>query len=210
MIPLMSEEEFQELKANIAEHGVRDFVTFWKGQLVDGRHRVRAMQELGIDVACHSSELFDDDDPIAFTISVNLKRRNLTESQRKITASKLATLLQGDNQQTKEDVQNCTSSSTTQPLRRAMFRVLVEWENTGKRPGAECWQSDTRHKRPELVDAIRREWYREIGKEDLIFPWHDDYVLSCWVDLQNLERSEKQQMCDWLNIEVPEAWKASQ
>ncbi len=96
-----------------------------------------------------------------------------------------------------------------QPLRRAMFRVLVEWENSGKRPGAECWQSDTRHKRPELVDAIRRQWYREIGTDDLIFPWHDDYVLFCWVGLRKLGRSEKQQMCDWLNIEVPESWKAA-
>lgn len=115
LFPAMSEDDFQELKANIAEHGVRDFVTFWKGQLVDGRHRVRAMQELGIDVMCHASELFDDDDPFAFAISVNLKRRHLTTSQRAMIASRLATLRHGTNQfEEKEESQICHSSSATQ------------------------------------------------------------------------------------------------
>jgi ParB-like chromosome segregation protein Spo0J len=114
LFPSMSEEDFQELKANIAEHGVRDFVTFWQGQLVDGRHRVRAMQELGIDVACHSSELFDDDDPFAFAISVNLKRRHLTTSQRAMIASKLATLLHGTNQFDEKVDARIQASTTTQ------------------------------------------------------------------------------------------------
>ncbi len=113
LFPAMSEDDFQELKANIAEHGVRDFVTFWKGQLVDGRHRVRAMQELGIDVMCHASELFDDDDPFSFAISVNLKRRHLTTSQRAMIASRLATLRHGTNQfEEKVEVSNETSTET--------------------------------------------------------------------------------------------------
>jgi ParB-like chromosome segregation protein Spo0J len=114
LFPPMPEEDFQELKANIAEHGVRDFVTFWKGQLVDGRHRVRAMQELGIDVMCHSSELYDDDDPFSFAISVNLKRRHLTTSQRAMIASKLATLLHGTNRFEEKVDARIQASTTTQ------------------------------------------------------------------------------------------------
>jgi hypothetical protein len=93
-----------------------------------------------------------------------------------------------------------------QPLRRAMFRVLVEWENSGKRPGAECWQSDTRHKRPELVDAIRREWYREIGTDDLIFPWHDDFVMLGFVAIRKMSVTQKRDMCKYLEVQIPAAW----
>jgi ParB-like chromosome segregation protein Spo0J len=98
LFPPMSEEDYQELKADIAANGVQESVTFWRGQLIDGRHRVRAMQELGINVGYHSSEIYESADPLAFAISVNLKRRHLTTSQRAMVANKLATLQNGSNQ----------------------------------------------------------------------------------------------------------------
>ena len=145
LFPAMSEDDFQELKANIAEHGVRDFVTFWKGQLVDGRHRVRAMQELGIDVMCHASELFDDDDPLAFAISVNLKRRHLTTSQRAMIASRLATLLHGTNQfDEKMDASN--DASTTQREAAAALNV--------SRPSVQRAKAIERDAAPEVTAAV--------------------------------------------------------
>jgi ParB-like chromosome segregation protein Spo0J len=45
LFPPMTEPEFQELKESIREHGLKTVITFWRGQLIDGRHRVRAMQE---------------------------------------------------------------------------------------------------------------------------------------------------------------------
>ncbi len=115
LFPPMSEEDYQELKADIAANGVQESVTFWRGQLIDGRHRVRAMQELGINVGYHSSEIYESADPFAFAISVNLKRRHLTTSQRAMIASKLATLRHGTNQwEEKVEVQNQTSTTTLQ------------------------------------------------------------------------------------------------
>jgi hypothetical protein len=115
LFPPMSEEDYQELKADIAANGVQESVTFWRGQLIDGRHRVRAMQELGINVGYHSSEIYESADPFAFAISVNLKRRHLTTSQRAMIASRLATLRHGTNQfEEKEESQICHSSSATQ------------------------------------------------------------------------------------------------
>jgi len=122
LFPPMSEEDYQELKADIAANGVQESVTFWRGQLIDGRHRVRAMQELGINVGYHSSEIYESADPFAFAISVNLKRRHLTTSQRAMIASKLATLLHGTNRfEEKVEAQNC--ASTTQREAAAALNV---------------------------------------------------------------------------------------
>jgi hypothetical protein len=108
LFPMMSEEQFQALKADIDEHGQQEDAVTWKGQLVDGRNRVRACRELGIepDIA----DLMDETDPVAYVLSHNLHRRHLSTNQRACVAAKLATLKHGSNQHAKEEGQNCPST----------------------------------------------------------------------------------------------------
>ena len=108
VFPMMSKDEFKALKSDIKEHGLREPIVFWKNMLVDGRNRLKACEELGIEA--DESELMDETDPVAWVISHNLHRRHLTESQRSMVAGKLAKLQHGDNQHTKEDGQICLSS----------------------------------------------------------------------------------------------------
>lgn len=89
IFPRMSEAEYQALKADVERHGVREPVWTYQGQLLDGRHRERACRELGIE--CPTREC-DGDDPVAFVVSVNLKRRHLNESQRAVVAKRLSTM----------------------------------------------------------------------------------------------------------------------
>jgi hypothetical protein len=108
VFPMMSKDEFKALKSDIKEYGLREPIVFWKNMLVDGRNRLKACEELGIEA--DESELMDETDPVAWVISHNLHRRHLTESQRAMVAGKLAKLQHGDNQHTKEDMQICTST----------------------------------------------------------------------------------------------------
>lgn len=101
LFPPMTDVEYQALKKDIAENGQEDRVTFWNSMLVDGRHRWRACNELGIecdafDLECDEGELYQ------YVLSKNLHRRHLTESQRAVIAGKLAKLKVGDNQHSKE------------------------------------------------------------------------------------------------------------
>jgi len=94
LFPMMSDVEFNGLKADIKQHGQRDDIMIWKGQLVDGRNRLRACDELGIEPSlCEMSEELD---PVAWVLSHNLHRRHLTTSQRAMVADKLATLRNGE------------------------------------------------------------------------------------------------------------------
>jgi ParB-like chromosome segregation protein Spo0J len=100
IFPLMGDDEFQQLKADIEKHGQRESITYWNGLLVDGRHRLRACQELHIEPM--AVELEPNDDPVAFALSCNLHRRHLDESQRGMVAAALSTLKHGGDRKSEE------------------------------------------------------------------------------------------------------------
>ncbi len=78
IIPAMSEPEYQALLADIKAHGLRDPITLYSGKVLDGRHRLRACEEAGIEPR------FDEhkgSDPAAVVLSRNLKRRHLNQGQ---------------------------------------------------------------------------------------------------------------------------------
>ncbi len=100
LFPMMSETEFQAMKEDIKLHGQNDDVLIWNGTLLDGRNRLRACTELGIEPGW--AELPKTIDPVSWVLSHNLHRRHLTTAQRAMVATNLATLLAGDNQHEKE------------------------------------------------------------------------------------------------------------
>jgi ParB-like chromosome segregation protein Spo0J len=93
IFPPLSDTEYADLHRDIELHGVLEPI--WvdvKGQVLDGRHRLRAAHELGM--TCQTF-VYDGSDPIGFVISLNLHRRHLTESQRAMVAAKLTNLREG-------------------------------------------------------------------------------------------------------------------
>ena len=85
VIPEMLEDEFEELKADIKAHGIRDQIVTYEGKILDGRHRARVLDELG---KSHDPDYFSEYDPKvdgkspqAFVLSCNLKRRHLSKGQ---------------------------------------------------------------------------------------------------------------------------------
>ena len=94
LFPPMTEAEFLGLKQDIREHGQREAIVVWKGDLIDGRHRLRACREL--DIEPEIAELMDETDPWQYVVSHNLHRRHLTTAQRSMVADKLASLKRGE------------------------------------------------------------------------------------------------------------------
>jgi ParB-like chromosome segregation protein Spo0J len=86
LIPAMTEDEYAQLKADIAEHGLHEPIVLCDGQILDGRHRYRACLELGIEP---ETRTYDGDAPLAYVVSANIHRRHLTESQRSALAVEL-------------------------------------------------------------------------------------------------------------------------
>jgi ParB-like chromosome segregation protein Spo0J len=97
LFPMMDESSFERLKADIKENGQEKCITFFNGQLLDGRNRMKACDELGIEPMIEEIEDSGDGkfDPFRWVLSINLHRRHLTESQRAMVAARLATMKEG-------------------------------------------------------------------------------------------------------------------
>ncbi len=80
LIPMMTDEEFQRLKANISERGQDDPIIIYNDKIIDGRHRYRACIELEIQPKI--IKVSNKDNFVDLVISKNMHRRELTSSQR--------------------------------------------------------------------------------------------------------------------------------
>lgn len=89
LFPEMRADEYQALKEDIRKNGLRSPIVFWRGQLIDGRHRIRACEELGIDWNFYAEETGADKDPVTEALSLNLHRRHLSPSQLSMVADKV-------------------------------------------------------------------------------------------------------------------------
>jgi len=113
LFPKMTETEFSDLVEDIRQHGQREPV--WvngDGHVIDGKHRVLACAELGRSVEARTYN-GDEESIAAFVVSLNLKRRHLSESQCSVVGAKVANLKHGTNQYADEKVEGSQDPSTS-------------------------------------------------------------------------------------------------
>lgn len=92
IFPRMGAAEFEALKADIAEHGQREAAWTWHGQIIDGRHRAQACDELGIQLLERVYE-GDESSLVAFVWSLNGTRRHMSREQLTISLAKARELV---------------------------------------------------------------------------------------------------------------------
>jgi ParB-like chromosome segregation protein Spo0J len=95
IFPMLASDEAKALAHDILEHGLREPITLLEGKILDGRNRYIACRDAGVEPRFTR---YKGDNPTAYVVSLNLKRRHLNESQRAIVAKKLATLEHGQRQ----------------------------------------------------------------------------------------------------------------
>lgn len=103
LFPPMSDAEFAELKADIETNGQQMPILVYRNKIVDGRERLRACHELGIEPVYKDVGKLDVPTQ-AFIVSQNLHRRHLSGGQRSLIAAKLSNTKKGANQHTAEAV----------------------------------------------------------------------------------------------------------
>lgn len=132
-----------------------------EGQILDGRNRWKACEELGIEA---KTVEFDNGNPLAFIISHNLHRRHLNESQRAMIAARLVDFDQSDAikkgiEKRKQRLTNpdeiSSESSFNTPEAAALLNVNKSTVSAAKRVLREGTDEERDHGRAEAALIAR-------------------------------------------------------
>ena len=93
--PAMPDREYRALREDIRETGQQRPIAVLHGEILDGRHRLKACDELGIEPKYVF--LPPETDPLKYNLSDNRHRRHLNASQSAIAAARVYLLSQQDS-----------------------------------------------------------------------------------------------------------------
>jgi ParB-like chromosome segregation protein Spo0J len=71
IFPLLEADKLAELAADIGAHGLKQDITLYDGQILDGRNRYRACLQAGVNP---TFVVYAGDDPVGHVLSLNLHR----------------------------------------------------------------------------------------------------------------------------------------
>ena len=91
LFPAMNSDEFNALKQSIERNGQSEPILLFHGKVVDGRHRLKACQELGIEPKVQTLSVKNYEQAKSMAFARNINRRNLAIGQRALMAAALCT-----------------------------------------------------------------------------------------------------------------------
>lgn len=93
LFPMLEGEQFADLVKDIREHGLHEPIAFTPdGYLLDGRNRYRACKKIRDE---EPTTRVEHSEPYAYVISTNLRRRHLSDNQRKMIGGRIAERTKG-------------------------------------------------------------------------------------------------------------------
>jgi ParB-like chromosome segregation protein Spo0J len=151
LFPQMNPEDYEQLKSDIEQNGLREPIVLFDGKIIDGRQRHKACREVGVDP--RFKEWDRKGSLVAFAVSLNLHRRHLTISQRSMVAVEIKEMFEKEareRQGTRTDLRANLRGSRAGKASEHAARIVnvsprsVESANKVKRQGVS-----------ELVHAVK-------------------------------------------------------
>jgi hypothetical protein len=99
LFPMMSQQELQEMAANIKANGLIDPIVLYDGKILDGRNRYQACLIAGVEPRL---DAYNGAEPIQFVVSKNIHRRHLTPIQLAVLANTIANMNRGGDKRSKK------------------------------------------------------------------------------------------------------------
>jgi hypothetical protein len=99
IFPMLVTARVEELASDVGQRGLLQPILLYEGKILDGRCRYRACLLAGIEPRYES---YTGADPVGVVLSLNVRRRHLTEAQRALVAARICNLQVGANQYSSE------------------------------------------------------------------------------------------------------------
>jgi DNA modification methylase/ParB-like chromosome segregation protein Spo0J len=117
IFPMMAPDEFAGLVADIRANGQREPIWLYRGEVIDGRNRLKACAEIGIEPQFR--EWDGDGSLVEFVVSLNLHRRHLSSGQRAACGSEIEERLAVEAKERQRAAGGDHKSSEARPKRPA-------------------------------------------------------------------------------------------
>lgn len=108
--PMMSPEDIKALSDDIAANGLSHPIVVWKGQVIDGRNRLKACRLAGVEPAYAVKDDLEEEQILNFVMSANVNRRHLDTPQREAIAARIADLRRGNVDSQRTGPSSCGTS----------------------------------------------------------------------------------------------------
>lgn len=109
LFPPMTEADLNDLAEDIKTNGQDQEIMAWNNQICDGRNRYLACKIAGVDPRIKH---LTDEPSVQKLVSLNLKRRHLTESQRAMLATELLPFFEAEAEKRKAETQFKTNDNS--------------------------------------------------------------------------------------------------
>ena len=106
IFPMMTGDDYIELREDIKRNGLHEAIYTYEGKILDGRNRFTACLDLGIKPEYKE---YTGNDPVAFVVSENIKRRHLTSSQQAACALEILPMLEAEAKKRQGERHDLTS-----------------------------------------------------------------------------------------------------
>lgn len=164
LFPLITGEEYEAFRSDIDAHGQRDPIILYEGKILDGRNRYRCCLDLGREPIV---EHYQGSDPLAYVLSLNLYRRQLSVAQRALIAAEFSSLRKGE------------ADEATPPLEKLQLEEASKLMAVSARSISSACKV-VRDGAPELLLAVR----------------NGDITVSAAELVCKLPKQEQQSLCD--------------
>ena len=124
MVPMMDDEQFEKLLADIVANGQLEPIVLFEGLILDGRHRMMALERCGSGdvktVAFEGTRL----DAFVFVMGKNLHRRHMNATQRAFLAAQILDTLETDSGIIADAKETTIAMARVQTLREVSRRWI--------------------------------------------------------------------------------------
>lgn len=153
LVPPLTKEEYEALKASINEHGVLvPIVQDEKGEVIDGQHRLAVCKELGITSYPTITQIgLDCDGKLEMALKLNLQRRHIDRE----TLKEIALAIRTKRGWTQERIAKALGIS-----QRTVAYWLNEFSNFAKLPSIVIGKDEKKYpavRRPRQIYAANRK-----------------------------------------------------
>jgi hypothetical protein len=180
---LMEEPELREVGEDIKARGLKSPVAVWKGQLIDGRNRLDAMELVGIkfEIGGHGpnylylksddpaltiltgDRAFIDDvsgfDPYDYVLSANIHRRHLTAEDKRDLIAKVL--------KAKPEASNATVAKQVKADDKTVAKVRRKLESTSEIPKLKKTVGADGKSRPKTQKSAPKSQRRSVSAKDI-------------------------------------------